>query len=123
MTTQDTPTMLGIDLRKETLLGLAEAARRLPSARQGKAVTPSCLWRWAHRGVRLDNGRTVRLEVVRLAGRWLTSMEALVRFIERQTPSFEESSEQTPQPQSQPRGRKATRQAERAAKEREQLGI
>ncbi|HZV05240.1 MAG TPA: hypothetical protein VE999_09180 [Gemmataceae bacterium] len=66
-------------------LSLSDAARRLPSARQGRPVHSSCVWRWITSGVRLANGAVVRLEAARLAGRYLTSTPALERFLARQT--------------------------------------
>jgi hypothetical protein len=37
------------------------------------------------RGVRLASGAVVRLEAIRMGGRWLTSREALQRFANAQT--------------------------------------
>jgi hypothetical protein len=34
------------------------------------------------------NGQRLRLEAARIGGRWLTSVQALDRFIARQTPEF-----------------------------------
>src|SRR6476469_11040300 len=51
--------------------GLATLANRLPSSRRAGSLTPQALWRWATRGIRLPNGRVVRLETVRVAGRFL----------------------------------------------------
>jgi hypothetical protein len=75
-----------IDLAAETVLSLTEAAKLLPPARLGQPVTPSCLMRWVQVGARGADGRTVRLEALKLGGRWLTSREALQRFAERLTP-------------------------------------
>jgi hypothetical protein len=64
--------------------GLASLARQVPSRRRDGPLTPQCLWRWATRGIRLQDGRTVRLEAVRVAGRFLSSLPALERFIAAQ---------------------------------------
>jgi hypothetical protein len=53
-------------------------------------VTLSCILRWVLDGVRLKSGQKVRLEAVRLGGRWITSMEALQRFAIAQTPEPED---------------------------------
>ncbi len=61
-------------LRDETVITFAEAARSLPPL-NGRHVHTSTLWRWARRGC-----RGVKLEVRRLGGRFVTSIEALDRF-------------------------------------------
>jgi hypothetical protein len=68
---------------------LARAARRIPSARQGKPVTLSCLLRWILSGVRGPGGQRIKLEAARLANRWLTTPGALRRFVEAQTPALD----------------------------------
>ena len=47
----------------------------------------STLLRHITKGVRLANGEVVRLEGARLGGRWITSVEAVQRFMERLTAS------------------------------------
>ena len=79
-----------IDLRNETIISLAAAARMLPPGRRGRPVTLSCILRWILDGVRLKSGQIVRLEAVRLGGRWITSTEALQRFAAGQTPEPED---------------------------------
>jgi hypothetical protein len=69
-----------IDLRTENLICLAQAAKLLPPGRRGKATHVSTLMRWINPGA-----RGVRLEAVRLGGRWLTSAAALQRFADRLT--------------------------------------
>jgi hypothetical protein len=105
-----------IDLKNEFALSLSQAARLLPPGRRGRPVTLSCLLRWILDGVKTPQG-VVRLEASRMGGRWLTSVEALERFADRQTPKIGEHS-QTPQS---PRNRH--RASERAARELENLGI
>jgi hypothetical protein len=99
-------------------LSLAQAARRLPSARQGRPVSPSCLWRWIARGIILPDGRCVRLEAARLADRWLTSEPAIERFVARQTPQTDT------EPMSAPRAPTQRRRAsEQAARQLDEIGI
>lgn len=99
-------------------LSLPQAARRFPSARRGRPVSASCLWRWCHKGARVPGGGVVRLEAVRLAGRWLTSEEAIVRFLAAQTPPPPDAPPPAPRT---PRRRQQA--AERAAKKLDKMGI
>jgi hypothetical protein len=85
-----------IDLVMESTTSLAEAARLLPSGRGGRPVTASCLLRWILAGARLASGGRVRLEALRLGGRWITSREALQRFAMRLTP--DQADEASPLP-------------------------
>src|ERR1700687_982534 len=78
-----------IDLRNETTVSLSQAARLLPAGLRGRPVTLSCLLRWVIDGVKTPTGM-VRLEAVRMGGRWITSIEALERFACRQTPVLSE---------------------------------
>ena len=71
---------LSIDILKERMLSLAQAAKLFPPARRGRPVTPNAIWRWVSTGVRLASGT-----VVRLGGSWYTSREALQRFAEALT--------------------------------------
>jgi hypothetical protein len=71
-----------IDPKTESLLSFIEAARRLPSLRKGRPVSPATIWRWATRGVRTRGGVTVRLEILKLGGTCCTSDEALARFFQ-----------------------------------------
>lgn len=66
-----------IDLRNETALSLADAARAVPPI-DGKRPHVSTLWRWCRKGV-----RGVRLEYVRLGHRIVTTEEAIARFAHR----------------------------------------
>src|SRR5262245_46496679 len=77
---------LPVDIRREELLSLPQAARRFPPFRQDRPVNPSTVWRWISAGVKLPGGRRIRLGAIRLSGRWLTSVEAIERFITAQTP-------------------------------------
>jgi hypothetical protein len=107
---------MGIDLQNEKLLSLSQAAKLLPSYRRERPVSLSCLLRWVLDGVRTPNG-VIRLEAVRMGGRWITSAEALERFAAAQTPTFE-------QPTVSPRALASRQQAvERADRRLESLGI
>jgi hypothetical protein len=66
---------MGIDLRSERALGLAEAARMLPPGRNGRPVHVSSLVRAITSGV---DGH--RLEAIRIGRRWVTTVEAIQRW-------------------------------------------
>jgi hypothetical protein len=106
------------DLLCENLISLAQAARRFPPARLGRPVSASTVWRWCRKGVRLRSGVVVRLECVRVGGRWLSSTQALGRFAARQTPALEDN----PPPPSRSPGRRQ-RDSERAGEALERLRI
>jgi hypothetical protein len=106
-----------IDLSSESIISLAQAAKLVPSGRRGRPTHFSTLLRWILAGVKGPTGETVRLEAVRLGGRWLTSREALQRFAEAQTPRVADSGT-TPRT---PTARK--RASERAEKELSRHGI
>ena len=74
-----------IDLATEHRIGLHEAAKLYPSFRNGRPTHISTLLRHITKGTRLANGEVVRLEGARLGGRWITSVEAVQRFMERLT--------------------------------------
>lgn len=73
-----------IDLMAEQLISFSQAVKFFPSYRIGRPVGASCVWRWFRHGVRSGKDIVVRLEAVRVAGRNLTSFEAVRRFIEAQ---------------------------------------
>ena len=64
-----------IDLEREHLISLAQAAKLRPAGRQGRPTHVSTVYRWISRGVRGH-----RLEAIRLGGAWYTSVSALQRF-------------------------------------------
>jgi hypothetical protein len=80
---------MAIDISSETLLSMGQAARKFPPYRQNRPVNPSTIWRWICDGVKLRDGTVVRLEGVRCGDRWLTSQEAIARFIDAQTPNLD----------------------------------
>jgi hypothetical protein len=69
----------------ERQLPLAALARSLPPGRNERPVHVSTLVRWIVDGVRLPDGRRLRLEARRLGHRWVSSLEALDRFVAAQT--------------------------------------
>jgi hypothetical protein len=102
-----------IDIATESTLTLADAAKLLPSVRMGRPVSFQCILRWVQEGSRGPDGRTVKLEAVRLGGRWITSKEAMQRFAEALTPQLTvipgcrrglSSPAPTPRPRKQPNG-------------------
>lgn len=74
-------------LLDEHPIGMSQAARLLGTFRGGRACHPSTVVRWCHPGVRLADGRQLRLEHLKVAGRLMTSRPALLRFLAaQQTP-------------------------------------
>jgi hypothetical protein len=96
-------------LLMEKLISFMEAARKLPPSRGGRPVSFSCILRWATQGIPGPDGRRVRLEAVRVGGRWLTSEEALARWAEQLTPRLD--SEPAPGPRTPAQRAKAVGQA------------
>jgi hypothetical protein len=88
-----------IDLANESLLSLADAARLLPPARLGRPVSFHCVLRWVLQGAAGAAGNVVKLEALRLGGRWVTSREALQRFAEKLTaPAADDPAPARPRP-------------------------
>ena len=73
------------DLTREPALTLSQAAKLVPSYREGRPTHVSRLMRWIVNGVRADDGRVFKLEAMRLGGQWITSAAALQRFAEAMT--------------------------------------
>jgi hypothetical protein len=78
-----------IDLSSEPPISLAAAARLIPPARKGKRTHLSTLLRWILTGAKAPDGTVVRLDAIRLGGRWMTSAAALQRFAEQLTPRLD----------------------------------
>jgi hypothetical protein len=106
------------DVSSESTTSLTQAARLLPPGRRGRPVSLSCILRWVLTGATGPSGERVRLEAVRLGGRWVTSREAIQRFAERLTPRLD--GDTRPAPRSPTSRRRAS---ERAAAELERAGI
>jgi Protein of unknown function (DUF1580) len=77
-----------IDLTAEQTFPLPQAAKYLPKGRRGRPVHFTTLLRWVLDGVAGPGGQRVRLEALRLGGKWITSREALQRFCTSQTPAI-----------------------------------
>jgi hypothetical protein len=107
-----------IDLASETPLSLAAATRLIPPGRNGRKTHISTLLRWIFAGVRGPNGTRVHLEAARLGARWITSQEAIQRFMESLTPQTETPPTPTP-----PTAIRRRRASEQATSELEKLGI
>jgi hypothetical protein len=105
---------MSIDFSTERIVDLRrEAPGYLGLSRNGRPVHYSCLIRAVKKGV---NG--VRLEAVRVGRRWVTSVEALQRWAERQTPASGDSLPSKPRSTASRR-----REAERADSELRDRGV
>ena len=62
-------------------------------ARLGKSISPATLWRWARKGI-----GGVRLEVIRMGGRWLTTDKAFAEFLRAQTANALRATSDSPGP-------------------------
>jgi len=60
---------------------LAEAARRIPSFRNGKSTHPATLTRWILLGVQLQDGNRLKLEARRFPAGWAVTDEAIDAFV------------------------------------------
>lgn len=69
-----------IDLERDELFPLEEECRR----RLSRAPSPTTLWRWRTKGVRIS-GQTIKLACVRVGGTWYTTRRAFAEFLRRQT--------------------------------------
>jgi site-specific recombinase XerD len=94
---------------KATQARILELLKTLAEA--GKPVSFSCVLRWIQRGIPGPDRQRVKLEGVRVGGRWLTSREALARWAERLTPRLD--GEPAPVPRTPSQRRKAAERAER----------
>jgi hypothetical protein len=106
-----------IDFTSESPIPLAAATKLVPPARSGKQTHLSTLQRWILRGAKAPSGALVRLEAVRLGGRWMTSREALQRFAEALTPKIGDAALAPVTPANRQRA------AERAGRELDRIGI
>jgi Protein of unknown function (DUF1580) len=112
-----------IDITTEKLIRLGEAAKLIPPARSGRRTHESTILRWIITGPKAPDGTTVRLDGLRVGGKWHTTNEAMQRFAEALTPNLEVHAEQQRRtwiPRAPSRRQKA---AERAGRELAKLGI
>jgi hypothetical protein len=77
--------MTMIDFISEQAIPLGEAARIYGTSRGGRPTHVSTVLRHITRGTRLPSGEIIYLEGARLGGRWVTTREAVQRYIERLT--------------------------------------
>jgi Protein of unknown function (DUF1580) len=112
-----------IDMKTEKLIRLGEAAKLIPPARSGRRTHESTILRWILTGSKAPDGTTVRLDGLRVGGKWHTTSEAMQRFAEALTPNLEAHSDRQRRiriPRAPSRQQKA---AERAGRELAKLGI
>src|SRR5437588_5416327 len=79
-TTTETPQVLN-EIQTGDGLSLSAAGRLFPAHRGDGTLDPSTIFRWVKAGSRSAAGQLVRLEAVRVGGRWLTSRGAVARFV------------------------------------------
>jgi hypothetical protein len=99
-----------IDIATETLINLRDGAARIPPSRAGRPTHPATLSRLIQAG---------KLEGIRLGGRWVTSVEALQRYADRETrAALGEATAPAP-----PITRRRAAEIERAEREAVSIGI
>ena len=72
-------------LLAEGLIPVGELPAELPRVRSGRPLARAAVWRWVVKGLPGPDGTRCRLEAVRLGRRWMTSRQALARFMARTT--------------------------------------
>lgn len=98
----------------ETTLTITEAAKTgFP-----RPVHKATIWRWILKGCRLPNKERLRLEAVRIGSQYVTSREAISRFITAQTEARFVTDTPTPRTPTQ-----RARASDRASKKLESMGI
>ncbi len=100
-----------IDFLSEQVITLSDVPAHVPPLRAGKPITTQAVYNWTISGV-----RGIRLERAKLGGVWVTSLEAIQRFMERLTAA----AEAPPASAAEKAGR---RRSEAARKELAALGI
>jgi hypothetical protein len=96
---------------------LSRAARRIPSARNGRPATISRLFRWIFHGVKGPGDKRVYLEAAKLPAGWVTTPSAIGRFVKALTPHPESAPPVYRTPS------RRQRAADRAGEELERMGI
>jgi len=100
-------------------LTLSRLAKHCPAARRnGRPVSLPTLLRWVLEGSPGPDGQRIKLEAVRMAGRWISSRAALQRWIAAQSPQTE--GEPVPAPRS---PGKRQRSSDRAGKQLTEHGV
>jgi hypothetical protein len=77
-----------VDLTREEAISFEQARLIMPPKRSGKPVHAETIRRWVTVGCQTPAG-PVRLEAVRLGSRWITTREAIGRFMRRLTQAQE----------------------------------
>jgi hypothetical protein len=111
-----------IDIQTETLIPLTEACRLVPPGRGGRQTHLSTILRWILKGSKGPGGHLIRLEAMRVGGRWMTSAAALQRFAEALTPHLAADDGRAAVPSPRTPGQRQ-RASDRAGAELEKLGI
>lgn len=73
------------DILEEEMLSLAELIELLPRGRRGRPLQLSTVMKWITDGTPSLSGEVVKLEAIRIGKRWISSREALKRFVARLT--------------------------------------
>ncbi len=68
---------------KETVVPLVQVPEAFPPDRFGRRPSYGAVWRWATTGRAGPDGQPVKLQVARLGRAWISSREAISRFVER----------------------------------------
>jgi len=106
------------DLSREEPIPLSDACRLVPPGRGGRRTHLSTLLRWILTGARAPDGTTLRLEAMRIGGRWMTSLAALQRFAEGLTPALDSNTAGTLRTRTSRQRQMASEKAARALEER-----
>jgi hypothetical protein len=77
--------LMTTSLFSEKAMSLASVAKAVPFRIGEYRVTTTSLWRWATSGGQARPGEVLRLEAVRIGGRWVTSVAAVERFVQALT--------------------------------------
>lgn len=78
---------LAATLLTERLIPVYDVPALVPPARSGRQLHRAAVWRWVAKGLPGRDGGRVHLEAVRIGRRWVTSHEAVARFVARTTRS------------------------------------
>ena len=106
-------------LMSETKELLCVLARDFRSNRNTGFITAGALWRWCSKGVQGPGGRIVKLEYLKIAGRFYSSRAAIERFIVAQ----QDEDETAPMPIPARSPGKRQRASEKAAEQLAAAGI
>lgn len=72
-----------MEILKEKTLTIHQACQVLPKRRRGARPHFATVWRYIMHGAKALDGTLVRLEAERFGGAWITSEEAISRFMAR----------------------------------------